>query len=49
MWNSERNTVKFSEDFSYLKFDMYLYKTKMLYPSEGILIWPNWNESEIRE
>lgn len=39
MWHSERNTFKFSEDFSYLKFDMYFYKTKMLYPTVGILVW----------
>lgn len=44
MWNSETNTFKFSEDFNYLKFDMYFYETKMLYPSVGILVWPNWSE-----
>lgn len=40
---------EFSEDFNYLKFDTYFYKTKMLYPSVGILVWPNWSESEIHE
>lgn len=49
MWKSERNTFEFSEDFNYLRFDMYFYKTKMLYPSVGILVWPNWSESEIHE
>lgn len=39
MWNSKKNTFKFSADFSHLKFDMYFYKTKMFYPAVRILVW----------